>query len=174
MKRIVIVVAPENFRDSEYIVPYSFWKQFGASVNPSCSEKTAVGRFGYRVEIDLLLSEVREEDFDALFFVGGGGSLSYESDPHAKTLTESFVRAQKPVGAICAAPQNLLKWGLLSGKKCTGYNVDGVFEKMCAEYGAEYVHAHTITDGLFCTSSGPLATEETAIAFWNLISNKEV
>ena len=44
------------------------------------------------------------------------------------------------------------------------------FLKKCAEHGAEYVHTHTVVDGLFCTGSGPLAAEETAIAFWNLIS----
>ncbi len=64
----------------------------------------------------------RKGEFDAIFFVGGVGSLDYLENETARKLTQSFLDEGKLVGAICAAPRNFLKWGILAGKKCTGYN----------------------------------------------------
>ena len=84
-------------------------------------------------------------------------------------LTEYFISEQKPVGAICAFPQNLLVWGFLKGKKATGWNEDGVFEKMCLSYGAIYQNSSIVKDGQICTANGPLASEECAIEMGKML-----
>jgi len=165
-----MVLAEEEFRDSEYIVPKAFWEQFGAEVHTTSSGIFSKGKFGYEVYHDFLLDEAKESEFDGLFFVGGSGSLAFGENEDAKKITMDFVRAKKPVGAICAAPRLFLEWGILQGKKCTGFDFNGDFPALCEKYGAIYQKSPVITDGKICTGSGPLAAEETAIAFWNLVT----
>lgn len=170
MKTILMVLAPQDFRDSEYIVPRAFWEQLGFRVQTTSLVQIAVGRFGFRVTNDVLLADAEEQDFDGIFFVGGTGSLVYQENKTAKALTSSFIAAGKPYGAICAAPRNFAAWGLLTGKKCTGHNSDGSFAALCAQVGAEFVDAPTVTDGLLCTGAGPTATEATALQFAELFA----
>ncbi len=170
MKKILMVLAPDNFRDSEYIVPRAFWEQLGASVKTTSLTHESIGRFGYKVQHEYILSEGDSNNFDAIFFVGGGGSLIFQENETAKHLTEQFVAANKVFGAICAATQNFTKWRLLTAKKCTGYNDDGKFAALCAKNGAIFLDEQTVVDGNLCTGKGPSATEETALAFWQLLT----
>lgn len=170
MKKILMVLAPENFRDSEYIVPRAFWEQLGATVETTSLTLESKGRFGYEVVHGFLLDEARAVDYDGIFFVGGGGSLIFREDEVAKSLTLDFVAANKVYGAICAAPQNFAVWGLLAGKRCTGFNDDGKFAALCASVGAEFVDSPAVTDGKLCTGTGPTAAEITAIKYWELLT----
>ncbi|MEI7511102.1 MAG: DJ-1/PfpI family protein [Candidatus Peregrinibacteria bacterium] len=169
MKPLLMLLAPENFRDTEYIVPRAFWEQMGIPVQTASLTSETTGRFGYRVLPDFLLSEVIAEDFSAVFLVGGSGSLVFQAYPEAKKLGEHFIVAQKPVGAICAATQNLLVWGFLAGKNATGWNGDGVFEESCPQYGAIYHDSPVVVDGKICTANGPAASEECALAMGKML-----
>jgi len=55
------------------------------------------------------LSEVKADDFDAVFFPGGHGPLwDLTVDPDAIRLVEAFWSSKKPVAAVCHAPAVLL------------------------------------------------------------------
>lgn len=165
MKKILMVLASENFRDMEYIVPRSFFEQNNYSVSTASTTTNSIGRFGYDVINDYLIGDVVSEDFDAIFFVGGSGSLEYIENEEAIALTIDFVNAEKPCGAICAAPRNFLTWGILEGKKCTGWNGDKHLKKLCQQYGAEFVDKSVVLDGNIVTGNGPDASEEMAVEF---------
>jgi putative intracellular protease/amidase len=170
MKTIVMLLAENNFRDAEYIVPAAFFEQYGADVKTVSTKFKSVGKFGLEVHHDLALDEVDYDQCDGVFMVGGMGSLDFIDNETAKNLIYSFYSAGKPVGAICAAPQNLLAWGLLTGKKCTGYNPNDEFKILCDTHGAGYVHRPVVVDGNICTGTGPHTAGQTAIEFWRLIS----
>ena len=54
------------------------------------------------------LDQVSAEDFDAVFYPGGHGPLwDLVNNPTSIALIESFVKADKPVGAVCHAPAAL-------------------------------------------------------------------
>ncbi len=165
-----MVLAPENFRDSEYIVPRAFWEQLDADIETTSLTIESVGKFGYTVQHDFTIAEADAGDFDGIFFVGGGGALVYQDNQAAKELTQAFVDAGKPYGAICAAPKNFATWGLLTGKQCSGFNADGAFATLCKEVGAEFVDRPAVVDGKLCTGTGPTATEITALKFWELFN----
>jgi putative intracellular protease/amidase len=169
MKKVLIIVAPKEFRDVEYIVPRAFWEQVGMEVKTASSVRESRGRFGFVVQNDFLIDEVSADDFDGIFFVGGMGSLEFADDPSAKALAESFVAQGKAVGAICAAPRLLLQWGIMEGKKCTGNEWDGTLAEMCSKYGATYVEEPVVVDGNICTAEGPGVAEQTALAFQELL-----
>ena len=75
------------------------------------------------------LSDVRTDDFDAVFYPGGHGPLwDLHNNTDSISLIEGFVAAGKPVAAVCHAPAVLLKardrngTPLLKGKKVTGFS----------------------------------------------------
>ena len=74
------------------------------------------------------LADVSADDFDAVFYPGGHGPM-WEVPDNATSiaLIEAFVKADKPVGAVCHAPVALVnvrgKDGeyLVKGKRVTGF-----------------------------------------------------
>jgi len=75
------------------------------------------------------LAEVSAEDFDAIFYPGGHGPMWDMPDNRTSIgLIEAFVRAGKPVGAVCHAPVVLVnvrgKDGehLVKGRRVTGFS----------------------------------------------------
>lgn len=74
------------------------------------------------------LAEVSAAGFDAVFYPGGHGPMWDLPDNAASiALLEAFVKADKPIGAVCHAPVALVnvrgKKGeyLLKGKRVTGF-----------------------------------------------------
>ena len=74
------------------------------------------------------LADVRAEDYDAIFYPGGHGPMwDMPDNVTSIALIEAFVKADKPVGAVCHAPVALVnvrgKDGeyLVKGKRVTGF-----------------------------------------------------
>jgi len=74
------------------------------------------------------LTDVSAHDFDAVFYPGGHGPMwDMPDNPTSIALLEAFVKADKPVGAVCHAPVALVnvrgKNGdyLVKGKRVTGF-----------------------------------------------------
>jgi putative intracellular protease/amidase len=74
------------------------------------------------------LADVKAEDFDAIFYPGGHGPMwDLPDNATSIALIEAFVKADKPVGAVCHAPVALVnvrgKDGeyLVKGKRVTGF-----------------------------------------------------
>mgnify|MGYP001554404219 FL=1 len=56
------------------------------------------------------LAEMKVEDFDAVFYPGGHGTLwDLHNDNDSIALIEGFIAAGKPVATVCHAPAVLLK-----------------------------------------------------------------
>lgn len=168
-KKILMVLASSDFRDTEYIVPRSFFEQNNYSVKTASISAISLGRFGYFVMNDYLIEDVSMDDFDGIFFVGGNGSLEYLNNESARNLTTQFLNAGKACGAICAAPRNFITWGICGGRKCTGWNGDGEVPKLCKKYGATFVDQSVVVDGNLVTGNGPMASEEMAVEFMRVM-----
>jgi putative intracellular protease/amidase len=74
------------------------------------------------------LADARAEDYDAIFYPGGHGPMwDMPDNATSIALIEAFVKADKPVGAVCHAPVALVnvrgKDGeyLVKGKRVTGF-----------------------------------------------------
>jgi putative intracellular protease/amidase len=74
------------------------------------------------------LSDVRAENYDAIFYPGGHGPMwDMPDNATSVALIEAFVKADKPVGAVCHAPAALVnvrgKDGeyLVKGRRVTGF-----------------------------------------------------
>lgn len=131
----------------------------------------------------VMLSLMKEEEFDAIFYPGGHGPLwDLSEDKNSIRLIESFYRNNKPVAFVCHAPgvlrytKNTLGEPLVKGKKVTGFTneeeeavqltkvVPFLVEEMLKENGGEYSKVanwqpYTIQDGLLITGQNPASSE---------------
>ena len=81
MKKIVFVTAPKTFRDEEYIEPKNIFKKNGIEViTASTVIGTLYGKIKIKTESQILVKNIKVEDFDGIFFVGGMGSSVYFED----------------------------------------------------------------------------------------------
>lgn len=140
------------------------------------------------------LEDVREEEFDAVFYPGGHGPLWDLSDnAHSIALIEAMIAANKPVGAVCHAPIVLkdvtLPNGeyLVKGKSVTGFSnseeaameltnvVPYLVEDELVKKGGNYESADDFavkvcTDGLLLTGQNPPSSKPAADALLKLLA----
>ena len=132
------------------------------------------------------LSDISQEDFDAVFFPGGHGPLwDLTNDNDSIKLIEAFWSNKKPVAAVCHAPAVLLNVkdenddALVKGKKVTGFTnseeeavqltdiVPFLLEDELKSKGGIYSNkedwaSYVVTDGLLITGQNPQSSEAAA------------
>jgi protease I len=157
-KRVVMVLASQQFRDEELRQPREMLQEMGAQVLLASSTlEQCRGMLGMEAKPDLLLDSLRAEDFDAIVFIGGAGAREYWADTTAHHLARAALDSGKVVGAICIAPVTLANAGVLSGRRATVWSSErGTLE----EAGAIYTGADVEVDGRLVTANGPGAADE--------------
>ena len=133
-----------------------------------------------------LLSEVKQDGFDALFYPGGHGPLwDLTNDNDSIKLIEDFLKNKKPIAAVCHAPAVLLNVkdehddALVKDKKVTGFTnseeeavqltnvVPFLLEDELKSKGGIYSSkedwaSYVVTDGLLITGQNPQSSEAAA------------
>lgn len=199
----------------EFASPYYVFKDAGAQITlaspkggqPPIDPKSdapdaqtaATRRFAEDAEAQQLLAtsvpltQVRAEDFDALFYPGGHGPLwDLAEDASSIALIERFIALGKPVGAVCHAPGVLRHvkaadgTPLVRGKRVTGFSnseeaaveltdvVPFLVEDMLKDHGGVYGraadwHSHVEVDGLLVTGQNPASSDASAEALLTLV-----
>jgi protease I len=157
-KKVVMIIAPENFRDEELLEPKAVLTEKGAEVKVACASlETARGMLGAEVKPDMLINDIKPEDWDAIILIGGTGASVYWEDFSIHSMLDEAVKQNKIVGAICIAPVTLANAGILSGKKATVYQSEA---QKLKDKGAEYTGEGIQRDGNIITASGPPAAKE--------------
>jgi protease I len=170
-KKVLLVVAPDQFRDEELIEPRKALEAQGASVAVASTQAgPAVGMMGARVNADLAVSDARAADFDAVVVVGGMGSPAHlwEHAPLHSLLRE-VATAGGVIGAICLSGAVLAKAGLLRGKHATCWSSPEAVAAM-NEGGALYEKARVVVDGRIVTADGPPSSREFGEALVRVLS----
>ena len=164
-KSIVMVLAFRNFRDAEYFVPREVFESAGANIKTASNKKgIAIGADGGEVKIDLLVSELKPADFDAVVFVGGPGCLKALDNELSYKVVRDTISQGKILGSICISPVILARAGVLRGKKATVWSSpmqrEGI--NILKKNGADYIPKSVVVDGNIVTGSGPKAAKEFA------------
>ena len=158
MKRAVMIIAQDGFRDEELLQPKEILERNGIEVKVASTSLTqATGMLGAKVKPDILVSDINIRDFDAVVFVGGVGASQYWDDPVAHKLAQDAFATGRIVAAICIAPVTLAKAGILKGKRATVFSSEVAQVKAA---GANYTGRPVEKDGNIITASGPTAAEE--------------
>ncbi len=158
--RILMIIAPYNFRDEELFIPKRIFEDNGYEVVvASSSLKTARGMLGALYKPELLLKQVRVKDYKAIVLVGGSGSVVYFNNRILHHIVREALKEHKVLGAICLAPCILAKAGVLKGKRATVW----YSAKECLiKNGAIYTGKPVEVDGKIVTASGPFAARKFA------------
>lgn len=157
-KKVVMIIASNNFRDEELLKPKEVLERNGVAVTvASSSLNESTGMLGAKIKPDILFININVADYDAVIFVGGSGATEYWDNPTAHKISKDAYSAKKIVGAICIAPVTLAKAGLLKDKKATTYS-STVNDLKSA--GAKYTGADVEKDGNIITASGPAVAQE--------------
>ena len=171
-KKIALIIASRDFRDEEYFFAKQDLEDEGAQVvTVSSVAGSAMGKEGGEVKVDVLLKDLKVDDYDAILFIGGPGAYNYFDNPTCHQIAKDAVEKGKVLGAICSAPAILAKAGVLDGKKATVWssNIDKSLVKILQNNGAEYASGLVVvTDGRIVTADGPEATHDFARAIINV------
>ncbi|MBZ3934896.1 DJ-1/PfpI family protein [Methanimicrococcus blatticola] len=160
-KKILMIVAPERFRDEEFFEPRTVFEQKGYQVTVGSTRLgKATGALGGEVDVDILIDDALADEYDAIVISGGGGSKVFlwdNSKLHA-LLNKAF-ESEKVVSAICISPVVLAKAGLLEGKAASIFPADDAIAEM-KKAGADLKGKAVVKDGKIVTANGPECAAE--------------
>jgi len=141
----------------------------------------------------VVLSSVKADDFDAVFYPGGHGPLwDLANDADSIALIEAFAKADKPTGFVCHAPGVLKSVNgpdgkpLVEGRKVTGFTnseeeavgltdvVPFLVENVLIANGGDYSKgpdwgSYVLTDGKLVTGQNPGSSRAAAEALLGLL-----
>ena len=161
-KKILMVIAPGNFRDEELLVPRQKFKDEGFEVVVTSTQKgISKGMLGYEILISKSLDELNFDEFDAVVFVGGSGVEEFKmyENPAVLNVAKKFYTDGKVVGAICLAPMILADVGILKDKEATVWTSASDYLE---QKGALVSEKNVVVSGKIVTGNGPQAAEEFA------------
>jgi protease I len=163
--KILFFLAPKDFRDEEYFIPYSIFTKKGFKTFTTSTKKgLAIGVYGGEAKIDFSYEEIKIKDYDAVIFVGGKGSIRYLNNKEVHQIIRN-IDAKNVLAAICIAPLILLDAGVLIGKKVTVWSssLDKSSIDLLKKGGAIYEEKNVVCDGNVITANGPNSAEEFAL-----------
>lgn len=156
--RRILIMAADGFEQSELEVPLERLQDAGADIDIASIEMGDItgwdeDDWGDEIEVDLKISDVKIDDYDALVLPGGQINpdlLRVQAD--AIALIRDFADAGKPVAAICHAPWLLIEAGIAKGRRLTSYKS---IRTDVANAGADVVDEAVVVDGNIITSRCP-------------------
>jgi protease I len=157
VKKALMVIAPNDFRDEEFFETKEVLEKSNIDVTVVNSNgQPSKSMFGKIVTPDKNFYDVDTKDFDAIVFVGGAGTAVYHNHKRAIELAKEFYDEGKIVAAICIAPTILVNAGILRGKKATSWPSERGRITAVGVYTGKLVEV----DGKIITGNGPTAAKE--------------
>lgn len=156
--KVLMIIAPQDFRDEELLEPKRILSEAGAQVTvASTKDGEATGMLGAKVRPDTVVDSQKAADYQAVVVVGGMGSPEHLwNHKHIhKLLTDAHTNG-RVIGGICLSGAVLANAGVLAGKKATVWATD---ESLAALQNgkATYIKDHVVHDGNVITADGPEA-----------------
>ncbi len=113
----------------------------------------AMTDWGNPVKVDVNLSEAKAGDYDGLLLPGGVMNPDHlRTNQEAVSFVKEFLKAKKPVAAICHGPWTLIETGLIQGRTMTSYPSISTDLKNA---GVNWVDQEVVVDNGLVTSRNP-------------------
>ena len=157
MKKIAIL-ATHGFEESELKSPKETMEKEGFTVDIVSTQAGEIkswsdGNWSSAYKVDKTINEVKARDYNALMLPGGvmnPDKLRRNDD--ALVFIRDFFKQEKPVAAICHAPQVLISAGVVKGRKLTSFPS---IKDDLVNAGAKWVDQEVVVDNGFVTSRNP-------------------
>lgn len=154
-KKAVLIIAASKFRDEELFETKKILEAANIATTVASSRTGSIrGMLGGQAQAEIVISQLKVDDYDAVIFIGGSGAHEYFDDPVAQDIAKQAKAKNKVLAAICIAPTVLANAGLLDGVKATCFaSQKGQLKKA----GAKFTGSDVEQDDLIITASGPEA-----------------
>ena len=121
--------------------------------------ETVISAFGVPVKVDVLLSDVDSEEYDALAIPGGFEEYGFYDEAFSSEigkLIKDFDARKKGIASVCVGALALAHSGILKGRRATTYHLNyGIRQKQLAAYDVEVVNEPVVIDDNIITSFCP-------------------
>jgi len=155
-KRAALIVPSQNFRDEEY---FETKRALNAAAVQTVTASTRIGIIGGVLggiaDANILVGQLRVENYDAIIFIGGPGAVEYVANPAALNIAREAVRQRKILAAIDTAPTILANASVLFGVRATSFLSE---RNRLIQAGAIYTRIPIEQDKLIITGNGPAAS----------------
>ena len=152
--KIACVLGPK-FEDSEFKEPYDAFRKAGhevAIVGLEAGAEIEGDKGKVKARVDKSFKDVKTDDFDALLIPGGGSPDKLRAHPEAVSFVKEFMKASKPVLAICHGPQLLLAADEYKNHRMTAWKT---IQDDLKKAGANVVDQEVVVDRNLVTSRQP-------------------
>ncbi|MEW6481910.1 MAG: DJ-1/PfpI family protein [bacterium] len=167
-KKVCMIVASRDFRDEEFTEPKKIFEAAKIKVVVASSRLSpSKGYFGAIANPEILVENVKADEFDAIVFIGGSGAQEYFNNLSALKVAKDAFEKGKIVAAICIAPSILANAGVLSGKRATSFSSE---KGNLIKKGSIFTGVDVEVDGKIVTAEGPSAAEKFAKTILSLLS----
>ena len=152
--KIACVLGPK-FEDSEFKDPYEAFRGAGHEITVvglEAGTQLEGDKGTVKATVDKSFKDVKPDQFDALFIPGGSSPDKLRAHDDAVAFVKAFMRAGKPVFAICHGPQLLLTADEYQNHRMTAWKtIQGDLQKA----GANVVDEEVVVDRNLVTSRQP-------------------
>lgn len=165
-----MVVAIKDFLDQDYFVPKKIFQDNGYTVDTLSTEKgKAKSMMGKEAEVNVLFSDIKTSDYEAIVFCGGPGMCQQDLNKDYLSLSQTFNSENKVIGGICFGAKILATSGILKDKKAS---VPDKFADALEKAGGTYVKNDLVIDGKIVTAPEPTFNRDFSQAIIDLLNKK--
>jgi protease I len=155
----VAILTENGFEEVELTSPREALQKAGATVeivSPSSTGKVKGwndGNWSITLAVDVPVSSASPDDYDALLIPGGVINPDLlRRDRPSVDFAKAFLKAGKPVAAICHGPQLLIETNLLEGRSMTSFPS---IRTDLINAGTNWLDKEVVTDEGLVTSRSP-------------------
>lgn len=154
----VAILVTNGFEQVELTEPRKALEEAGAQVKILAPEAGEVYGMNHdqkadKFKVDMLLSEAKPEDFDAVLLPGGTFNADQlRSDANAQQFVRIFDALAKPIAFICHAPWLLVSANIVEGRSLTSFNT---LQDDIRKAGGNWKDEKVVVDGNWVSSRQP-------------------
>ena len=153
-QRKVLILAADDFEDMELLYPlYRLIEEEVAVTVAGLDDHPVRGKKGYGpLPVNTAVTEVAEDDFDALVIPGGYAPDKLRRSETVLDLVRAFDDAGKPIAFICHAGWVPISAKIIKGRRATSV---GAIRDDMINAGADWVDQATVVDGHLISARTP-------------------
>ena len=188
-KKKILMLAGDYVEDYEIIVPFHALQMVGHTIHAVCpgkksgefvstsihdfeGDQTYTEKRGHNFALNATFDQVKPEDYDALMIPGGRAPEYIRMNARVLDIVRYFMKENKPVAAICHAPQVLAAAGVLKGRKCSSYPATSPDVTLAGGTYVDVGMAEAVVDGNLVTGPAWPALHSWLAKFLTVLGTK--
>jgi protease I len=188
-KKKILMLAGDYVEDYEIIVPFHALQMVGHTIHAVCpgkksgefvstsihdfeGDQTYTEKRGHNFALNATFDQVKPEDYDALMIPGGRAPEYIRMNARVLDIVRYFMKENKPVAAICHAPQVLAAAGVLKGRRCSSYPATSPDVTLAGGTYVDVGMAEAVVDGNLVTGPAWPALHSWLAKFLTVLGTK--